>query len=134
LVRDKGLTELATAWREIRTAFPAARLFLCGGFEASDPLPGDVLNSLLQDRRIHLSGSLPPEDMPAVYAAIDLCVLPTYREGLPNVALECAAMQVPIVATRIPGCMDAIRDGVTGVLYSPRKPAELVAALTAVLS
>jgi glycosyltransferase involved in cell wall biosynthesis len=46
----------------------------------------------------------------------DILTLPTYREGFPNVPLEAAAMGLPVVATKIPGCIDAVQDGVTGTL------------------
>ena len=67
--------------------------------------------------------------MPGFYSATDVCVLPTYREGLPNVALEAGAMRIPIVSTRVPGCVDAIKDGVTGLLIEPRDAAALVQAI-----
>jgi glycosyltransferase involved in cell wall biosynthesis len=43
-------------------------------------------------------------------------VLPSYREGFPVVLLEAAAMALPVVATCIPGCTDAVVEGVTGML------------------
>jgi glycosyltransferase involved in cell wall biosynthesis len=64
-----------------------------------------------------------------MYAACDFLVLPTYREGFPNVVLEAAAMAVPTVATRVPGCTDAVVDGVTGILVPPRDSAELASAM-----
>jgi glycosyltransferase involved in cell wall biosynthesis len=47
---------------------------------------------------------------------MDLMALPTYREGFPNVALEAAAAEKPMVATRATGVVDAVVDGVTGLL------------------
>src|SRR6266536_5886872 len=47
---------------------------------------------------------------------MDVVVLPSHREGMPNVALEAAAMELPIVATDVPGCVDAVQDGFTGTL------------------
>jgi glycosyltransferase involved in cell wall biosynthesis len=66
---------------------------------------------------------------PPLYAAMDMLVLPTHREGFPNVPLEAAAMEVPVVATRIPGCVDAVSDDETGILVPPRDPASLTAAI-----
>ncbi len=71
--------------------------------------------------------------MPSIYAAMEVCILPSYREGLPTVALESSAMRIPIVATRIPGCIDAVVDGVTGILVEPYDPASLAAALRRLL-
>jgi glycosyltransferase involved in cell wall biosynthesis len=82
---------------------------------------------LQTDARIHWKGV--DCNTPPLYAAKDVVVHPTYREGYPNVPLEAAAMQLPIVATRIAGCTDAIDDDVTGLLVPPRDASALAAAL-----
>jgi glycosyltransferase involved in cell wall biosynthesis len=72
-------------------------------------------------------------NMALIHAAADICVLPSYREGLPNVVLEAQAMRVPVVATRIPGTIDAIQDGVTGSLVAPRDSMDLAKGLRALI-
>jgi glycosyltransferase involved in cell wall biosynthesis len=57
--------------------------------------------------------------MPPYYAAMDILVLPSHREGLGLATLEAGAMRLPVVATNIPGCIDAVDDGVTGLLVPP---------------
>ena len=54
---------------------------------------------------------------------MDFVILPTYREGFPNVALEAAAMELPVLATSVTGCVDAVVDGVTGMLVPARDSA-----------
>src|ERR1700733_13694159 len=132
LVPDKGIAELAAAWEILKKEFPQAHLFLCGYFEAVHPLAQQISGKLTSDPRVHVTGKW-VSDMPAVYAAIDVCVLPTYREGLSTVVLECGAMRVPIVATRVPGCVDAIRNGVTGLIVEPRDVNALADALRSLL-
>lgn len=117
IVKDKGITELVGAWNILHDEFPTLHLLLVGPFEPQDPLPADVENDLKQDARIHLAGL--DWDTPALYAAMDILTLPTYREGFPNTLLEAAAMQLPVVATRVPGCIDAVQEGVTGTLVPP---------------
>jgi glycosyltransferase involved in cell wall biosynthesis len=129
IVRDKGLVELAAAWQELRQRFSHVHLLLVGPFEPQDPLPADVEAMLRSDPRIHVAGE--DWNTPPLYAAMDLAVLPTYREGFPNVPLEAAAMGLPVVATRIPGCVDAVAHGETGMLVPPRDAASLAAALSA---
>jgi glycosyltransferase involved in cell wall biosynthesis len=65
---------------------------------------------------------------------MDVVALPSYREGFSNVALEAAAMALPIVATSVPGCIDAVRDGITGTLVAPRDAAAFADALQRYLS
>jgi glycosyltransferase involved in cell wall biosynthesis len=60
---------------------------------------------------------------------MDLVVLPTYREGLPVVPLEAAAMALPVIATDVPGCVDAVRDGITGTLVPAGDVDRLAATL-----
>jgi glycosyltransferase involved in cell wall biosynthesis len=132
LVRDKGVVELASAWRQLREGNPRLHLLLVGPFEPDDPLPLDVVAGLESDPRVHLTGL--DRDIPRLYAAMDVVALPTYREGFPNVALEAAAMELPVVATAVPGCIDAVHDGVTGTLVPSGDALALAQALQQYLS
>jgi glycosyltransferase involved in cell wall biosynthesis len=98
-----------------------------GMLEERDAIPADVAAALQNDLLIHWKGV--DWNTPPLYAATDIVVLPTYRESFPNVPLEAAAMELPVVATNVVGCTDAIEDGVTGLLVPPRDVAALVAAL-----
>lgn len=127
IVRDKGVIELAESWRALREECPSLHLLVVGPFESQDPIPADVEATLQNDPRIHLAGMV--HDMPSIYRALDFLVLPTYREGLPASLLEAAAMEVPVIATRIPGCVDAVCDGETGLLVPVRDVEALTAAI-----
>lgn len=129
IVRDKGLIELAEAWQTLRIDFADLHMLVVGPFEPQDPVPDAVKTMLQTDERIHLAGMVGPDEMPAFYAAMDLLVLPTYREGFPYVPMEAAAMGLPVVASRVPGCTEAVQDGVTGTLVPARDAAALTAAL-----
>lgn len=131
LAADKGVAELAEAWKTIRDAFPKARLVLAGQPDEADPVSRPVLSTLRADERVHWVGF--SRDMPRLYSIMDLVVLPTYREGFGMVLLEAAAMDLPTVASRVTGCVDAVVDGVTGTLVAARDAVALANAVSAYL-
>jgi glycosyltransferase involved in cell wall biosynthesis len=126
LARDKGIVELGEAWRRLR-GDRRLHLLLVGPEDATDPVPADVVADLRADPHVHFTGLDP--DTPRLYAAMDVLALPTYREGFPQVALEAAAMGLPVVATSVSGCVDAVHDGLTGTLVPPRDVGALAGAL-----
>ena len=132
IVRDKGIGELVGAWRRLREAHPELHLLVVGPFESEDPIDPADRTALETDERVHLTGFR--RDTERFYAAMDLLALPTYREGFPNVPLEAAAMRLPVVATRIPGCVDAVADGITGTLVPARDATALHYAIAQYLA
>ncbi|MBD2138455.1 glycosyltransferase family 4 protein [Anabaena sp. FACHB-1237] len=116
IVPDKGIEELVIAWKILRGEFPNLHLLIVGNFDTQDSISTQAQEILQSDIRIHATGGKYHTDTPPLYAAMDLFTLPTYREGFPNVLLEAAAMALPVVATKIPGCIDAVEDGITGTL------------------
>ncbi|MBN8604812.1 MAG: glycosyltransferase family 4 protein [Planctomycetes bacterium] len=116
IVRDKGMIELAQAWKTLRQEVPNAHMLLVGGFEPQDPIPADVERELQTDERIHMAGWLGAADIPNLCTAMDVLALPSYREGFNTVLLEAAAMRLPVVASRVPGCIEGVVEGQTGAL------------------
>jgi glycosyltransferase involved in cell wall biosynthesis len=72
-------------------------------------------------------------DLPEWFQAMDVFVLSSLREGLPNVVLEAMALETPVVATRIAGVPRLVRDGENGLLVAPDSVEELTAALSRLL-
>jgi glycosyltransferase involved in cell wall biosynthesis len=127
VVRDKGIVELESAWQTLQRRHPALRLLIVGPVEPQDPVPSDVLQRLRDDPRVTMPGLR--FDTPAMYSAMDIAVLPSYREGFGLAALEAGAMGLPVVATNIPGLVDAISDGATGTLIPRGDPVSLANAV-----
>ena len=131
IVRDKGLVELEEAWQDLRQRFPKLYLLLSGPVEPQDPVPSQVLARLQEDPRVRFTGWV--NYMPPIYASMDILILPTYREGFPNTPLEAAAMKLPVVTTQVDGCVEAVLNGVTGLLVPPRDSRALAEVLERLL-
>lgn len=93
-----------------------------GGSRAN--LEKQVLDLGLKEQVMFL-GSFPREDLVAAYKAADLFVLPSLAEGLPLVLLEAMSFGKCVIATKIPGNADVVKDGWNGVLVEPKNPREL---------
>jgi glycosyltransferase involved in cell wall biosynthesis len=133
IVQDKGVMELYEAWQTLREQYPSLHLLIVGPFDTHDVLYPDIKELLSQDPRIHLTGMVETEEMPPAYLASDVVALPTYREGFGQVSLEAAAMERPVVSTRVTGSIDAVQDGETGTLVPARDASALAEALRAYL-
>jgi glycosyltransferase involved in cell wall biosynthesis len=127
IVRDKGIHELAAAWRQLRARHQHLHLLLVGELESGDRIEPAVEASLRSDERVHFTG--PQEDTVPSFAIMDVFVMPSYREGFGVTNVEAAALALPVVSTRIAGCVDSVADGLTGTLVPPRDAAALAAAL-----
>ena len=120
LVREKGIAEIFEAATAIGRP---ARIVLVGPVddEKADAIdPADAGDVVLAGRR---------DDMPECYAAADVFITASWREGFPRSAMEAAAMGLPTIATDIRGNRQVVDDGVTGVLVPVRDPAALAAAV-----
>lgn len=132
LVKDKGVVDLAEAWKIVSRENPTAHLVLVGPWEDDrDPVPPDTKRELQSDPKIRVVGTI--ENVIPYYGIFDILTLPSYREGFPYVPLEAAAMAIPVVSTRVTGCMDAVVDGGTGALVPSGNPVALASALSAYL-
>ncbi len=77
----KVLSDLAIAWRKLRIIFPNAYLLLCGSAEKKDPVRPELLSELQACARVRRLVAV-IDEMPGYFSATDVCVLPSYREGL----------------------------------------------------
>lgn len=125
-VAIKDLPTLVTAFAALRREHAASWLILAG----DGPVRGDVearARALGIIDRVKCLGWI--EDLPALYAALDVCVLSSLNEGTPVAAIEAMAAGKLVVATAVGGVPDVLDDGRTGVLVPPRDPDALARAL-----
>ena len=121
LTRDKGLPELVAAFDLILRVEPAAHLLLVGWFDDSDDaLEDELCVRILCHPRMHCTRFV--SDTAPFYRAMDVLVLPTWREGFPNVVLEAAATGIPVITTECTGARDSVIPEVTGLLIPPGYP------------
>jgi glycosyltransferase involved in cell wall biosynthesis len=127
VAKDKGMVELIQAFQRLAEGHERAHLLIVGAHDDSDPIPERMAAIMQQHPRIHCAGHI--DDMAAAYLCMDMLVLPTYREGFGNVLLEAGALERPVVASAVTGCVDAVEDGVTGTLVDGRDVAALARAI-----
>ena len=127
LVAEKGYREVFEAARIVREKRPNVRFVVVG---AADPEKEDGLSEAeLEAARPDVLFAGWRTDVPAVLAAIDVFVLPSWREGMPRSAIEAAAMGRPMVLSDIRGCREVGRDEREALLVPPRDPERLAAAI-----
>jgi glycosyltransferase involved in cell wall biosynthesis len=114
LTRDKGVPELLDAFDQVLRSFPDARLLMLGDFENGDPIPDSYVKRLQGHPRVVMAGFV--SDTSPYYAIMHVLAFPSYREGYPTAPLEAAAAEVPTVAFKATGSVDAVCDGITGAL------------------
>lgn len=114
LTHEKGIDELLDAFDRVRIAAPNAWLLLVGGDLGDQDAAPHLVERVKKASNVVAMGST--NEMPIYYAAMRVLVLPSFREGFPNVVLEASAMSIPTVGFHTTGVVDAIEDGVTGAL------------------
>ena len=130
----KGLAPLLLAFREVAQARPAA-LMLIGGVRTGDD---ESLVAIFQkqhpDLPLVVVPYMPHDALPAYYRALDVLVLPSLQDGLPNALLEGMACGCAVVASTAGGIPDVLRHGENGLLVPPRDSPALAAAITQLLN
>lgn len=129
LLRDKGVVEYVEAARQLRAELPGARFQLLGFADAANrtAVSRAELDAWVGEGIVEYLGVA--DDVRPYMAAADCVVLPSYREGLPRVLLEAAAMGRPLVATDVPGCRQVVRNEVNGLLCRVADAQSLAAAM-----
>ncbi len=128
---QKGFEYLLRAARELRDVFPTVKVVIVGEGPDRTPIENMIQRFGLQSNVI-LAGQ--HSDMPAIYAAMDVFVLPSLNEGLPMTILEAMAASKPVIATRVGAIPKVIQDGETGLLVDPGDTDGLRSALARLLA
>jgi glycosyltransferase involved in cell wall biosynthesis len=114
LVDGKGFEDLITAVDQLDEN--TLSVYLVGEGPLRSKLQREIEQRELTDR-VHLLGYR--DDIPAIMAASDVFVLPSYREGTPRVITEAMASGLPIIGTEIAGIPEQVQNGENGLLVQP---------------
>lgn len=127
---QKGFEYLLQAARELCKTFPGLKIVIVG--EGPDR---DKIESMIQQYGLQSSVMLAGQqsNMPGVYAAMDIFVLPSLNEGLPMTVLEAMAASKPVIATRVGAIPGVIKDAENGLLVDPRNSEGLRNAIASLL-
>lgn len=129
----KGLAPLLLAFRTLAAQRPLALLLVGGARSGADSELLTVFQRQNPELRLVVVPPLPHAALPPYYHLIDLLLLPSQRDGLPNALLEGMACALPIVASAAGGITDALRDTHNGLLVPPGDVAALVQAIERLL-
>lgn len=127
---EKGFAVLVDAASLLHRSHPDVGVLLVGDGPLRNELADRVRAAGLSGRFV-LAGFR--SDLDQLLPAVDAIAIPSFTEGLPNVALEACAAGIPVVASNVGGIPEVIEPGVTGWLVSPGDPAELANRLSSVL-
>jgi glycosyltransferase involved in cell wall biosynthesis len=127
LVAEKGLLELFDAARRLDDRYVVV-IIGPDDPEKPDSLDRGIIRSAAE-HGVRFLGMR--DDVDRLYGAMDMFVLPSWREGFPRAAMEAAASGLPVIATDVRGCRQVVDDGVTGLLVPPRDGGALAEAVRA---
>lgn len=132
---DKGISELVSAFSAVRTLQPSrlCRLIIVGRDETDiDPISAEGRHLIENFPGIECVG--PQSDVRPWLLASDALILPSYREGFPNVVIEAGAMGLPSIVTDINGANEIIVNGTNGLIVPPRDSETLSKAMVRLMN
>lgn len=132
LGREKGCNELFTAFRELKKEYPDLKLLFVGPIEKEETIDPELLTYFRECDDIIKTGRV--TNVEKYTSAMDVFVLPTYREGFGMSVIEASAMEVPVVVTTYPGPSSAMEEGVTGVTVPIKDCEALTSAVAGLLN
>ncbi|MBO5736806.1 MAG: glycosyltransferase [Clostridia bacterium] len=131
LTADKGVNELLAAFKELEGRYDNAKLLVMGGNDNVESINPELLDYAKNSFNIIFTGRV--NDVEKFYAASDIFVAPSYREGFGLVVIEAAAMGLPAIVSNVPGQVDAIDEGKTGITCEVKSSESLYNAMEKML-
>lgn len=133
LVEDKGIIELLDAFQNLTDYKTKIHLIIAGTFEDNfKDFNLKIKKKFERNQNIHWIGFV--EDIRPVLIATKVLVLPSYREGFPNVVLQAGAMDVPCIVSNINGCNEIIIEEINGLIVPAKDTALLERSMKRILN
>lgn len=129
VTRDKGVNELLRAFRGMGEN---TYLLMVGPNEVDSTIERENYDWSVDDKRVIYTGFT--NQVEKYLSAMDCFVLPSYREGFGMGVVEAEAMGVPVIVTDIPGPIDAMIKGKTGMAIPDRNEEALLSAMNRMLN
>ncbi len=133
LSEEKGVLNFLRAISAIAKKRGNIKFLVGGDGELGDKIERYLEIGNLNDE-VKLTGWIPHDELPHYLNELKLLVLPSYTEGLPNIALEAMACGTPVLATSVGAIPDIIKDGETGFIMENNSPECIVKNVTRVLN
>lgn len=130
---DKGCEELFRAFSVAYAKNPQSRLLIVGPMQNKGDIDESIYDDVMQSGGVITTGLVENRDMRRYYAAMDVLVHPTYREGFGMVIQEAGALAVPVITTKIIGASEVMVDGESCLLVSPKNSEELAVAMQRIM-
>lgn len=127
LVKEKGIAELVEAFLQVKKIHPYDQLWLVGPMEKKDSLDPSLIELIEKDESIINWGY--QDDVRPFFANAGSLVFPSYREGFPNVPMQAAAMECPMILSDINGCNEIVSDKYNGILVPVKNSSSLTEAM-----
>ena len=127
ITTDKGINELFSAYKKLLEEKKNAHLFMVGNPEIDKTIDKELYDWIIQQKNIIFVGFT--SEVEKYLAAMDLYILPSYREGFGMGVIEAEAMGVPVIVTNIPGPIDAMVENETGLIIEKKNINDLFKAM-----
>ena len=132
LGKEKGCNELFSCYRRIHLEYPNTTLLFVGPIEKEKTIQKDLLDYFKNEKSIIITDRV--TDVEKYISAMDIFVLPSYREGFGMSVIEASSLEVPVICTKYPGPSSAAINGKTGILIEPKSEEELYKAIAKLIN
>ena len=126
---DKGCGELLTSFKEVCQENENVKLLIIGPMDEDCDVDTELLEWAKHSDKVVFTGYVNNVEMKAYYAALDMLVHPTLREGFGMVIQEAGALAVPVITTTIPGASEVMVENESCLLVEPKNSKSLQEAM-----